>query len=381
MRVVGRTGVILALLLVGVLVFYAAFLPAPASAQQDRDCGDFAFQEDAQAVLEQDPSDPNGLDADNDGVACENLPSRGNGSPTPEPAPNNPPGPSAPTPTEPPVQDDLNCSDFGSQEEAQAELEADPSDPNNLDADNDGTACDTFDFGGGAAPMAPTMEGTIAEETTMEETTASPTTVEETTAEETTGQPQEEAVACDPDEEVVDTFTGTEDTTTPAFEVTGTEFRLVFGASLTGESSGDLDITVREDDGGFAGFGFTPVSETSGPVVTSSSVIDGPGTFSLEIDANGVEYEILVCESNNGGGGTTDNNGGTTDNGEDTGNDDGDDPGDENEDDSIDTTPDTNVTDDVDTGEPLPNTGGLASPVFAVFLGLLIVGFVVRRRA
>lgn len=34
-------------------------------------CGDFASQADAQAVLRADPSDPNRLDADRDGIACE----------------------------------------------------------------------------------------------------------------------------------------------------------------------------------------------------------------------------------------------------------------------------------------------------------------------
>jgi Excalibur calcium-binding domain len=43
----------------------------------DLDCNDFQFQEDAQAELESDPSDPHNLDNDNDGVACESLPSRG----------------------------------------------------------------------------------------------------------------------------------------------------------------------------------------------------------------------------------------------------------------------------------------------------------------
>jgi len=51
-------------------------LAFPAHAQ-DLDCGDFAFQEDAQAVFDADPSDPNGLDADNDGLACEALLRRG----------------------------------------------------------------------------------------------------------------------------------------------------------------------------------------------------------------------------------------------------------------------------------------------------------------
>jgi hypothetical protein len=43
----------------------------------------FTYQEEAQAVLEQDPSDPNRLDGnDNDGVACEMLPHRPGGGTT-----------------------------------------------------------------------------------------------------------------------------------------------------------------------------------------------------------------------------------------------------------------------------------------------------------
>ncbi len=37
----------------------------------DLDCADFATQAEAQAELDADPSDPNGLDADDDGIACE----------------------------------------------------------------------------------------------------------------------------------------------------------------------------------------------------------------------------------------------------------------------------------------------------------------------
>ena len=46
--------------------------------------GDFQFQEDAQAEFNRDPSDPSGLDEDagpDDGIACENLPSRGTDTP------------------------------------------------------------------------------------------------------------------------------------------------------------------------------------------------------------------------------------------------------------------------------------------------------------
>ncbi|MFF8669303.1 excalibur calcium-binding protein [Streptomyces sp. NPDC015242] len=70
-----RTGVI------GALFAIAAIVPlsAPAHAQPDLDCRDFAYQEDAQAVFDADPSDPHRLDEDDgpdDGIACEVLPRR-----------------------------------------------------------------------------------------------------------------------------------------------------------------------------------------------------------------------------------------------------------------------------------------------------------------
>ena len=36
----------------------------------DLDCEDFATQEEAQAVLDEDPADPNNLDPNKDGIAC-----------------------------------------------------------------------------------------------------------------------------------------------------------------------------------------------------------------------------------------------------------------------------------------------------------------------
>lgn len=41
------------------------------------DCPGFVFQEEAQAVLDSNRSDPHRLDADDDGLACENLRRRG----------------------------------------------------------------------------------------------------------------------------------------------------------------------------------------------------------------------------------------------------------------------------------------------------------------
>jgi hypothetical protein len=118
------------MLLLAALSMVAALVLSPAAMAQtgdQYDCADFASQEEAQAVYDQDTSDPNGLDADSDGVACEELPTTttddgtGNGG----------------TGTQ-----DLDCADFATQAEAQAALDADPSDPNNLDGDADGVACE-----------------------------------------------------------------------------------------------------------------------------------------------------------------------------------------------------------------------------------------------
>ena len=51
-----------------------------------------------------------------------------------------------------------DCRDFASQSEAQAVLRADPTDPNGLDDDKDGVACDEFDYG----PAVGTLRGSAA---------------------------------------------------------------------------------------------------------------------------------------------------------------------------------------------------------------------------
>jgi excalibur calcium-binding domain-containing protein len=67
------------------ITYEQTFRPStPTVAQTDLDCADFATQQQAQGVYDQDPSDPNGLDADNDGIACEELDSS---SPSPSPTP------------------------------------------------------------------------------------------------------------------------------------------------------------------------------------------------------------------------------------------------------------------------------------------------------
>lgn len=58
------------LLLLAALSMVATLVFAPAVLAQDVDCPQLTYAE-AQAILAEDPSDPNGLDADNDGEACD----------------------------------------------------------------------------------------------------------------------------------------------------------------------------------------------------------------------------------------------------------------------------------------------------------------------
>ncbi|MDP9474711.1 MAG: hypothetical protein M3R38_03285 [Actinomycetota bacterium] len=66
---------------------WEAIPPAEAQSGDQFDCADFDTQEEAQAVYDQDPSDPSGLDGPQGeasdgtlGVACESLPSGGSSS-------------------------------------------------------------------------------------------------------------------------------------------------------------------------------------------------------------------------------------------------------------------------------------------------------------
>ncbi|MEV7019348.1 excalibur calcium-binding protein [Streptomyces sp. NPDC093991] len=92
-----RTGAI------GTLIALAAIVPmADLAHAQDLDCGDFTYQEDAQAFFETDRGDPHRLDEDpgpDDGIACEALPRRGLTSSTFRPAPSPPPSSRPATPT------------------------------------------------------------------------------------------------------------------------------------------------------------------------------------------------------------------------------------------------------------------------------------------
>ncbi|MEX0786975.1 MAG: cohesin domain-containing protein [Dehalococcoidia bacterium] len=98
-------------------------------------CNSFEFQEDAQAALDSDPSDPANLDANDNGVACEHLQHRpgGNGNGDDE---------------------ESACAPYVYQELAQAVLDADTTDPEGLDPEHDGVACENL-------PQLPTVPGGI----------------------------------------------------------------------------------------------------------------------------------------------------------------------------------------------------------------------------
>jgi hypothetical protein len=75
------------------------------------------------------------------------------------------------------AQDDprtgLDCKDYNSQADAQAALRADPSDPNVLDEENDGVACETYPYPAGT-PRDETPVTTTTAPSSPEPTQASP---------------------------------------------------------------------------------------------------------------------------------------------------------------------------------------------------------------
>lgn len=142
--------------LVGTVSVGTAVPPGAVFAQDDPDCSDYDTQEEAQEVLDENPDDPYGLDGDDDGQACESRPSSGDD------------GESDGETTEQPQTEeagdsdgngeagdgttdaaDRDCADFETQDAAQAAYDADTNDPNDLDRDGDGVACEeAFSSGG-----------------------------------------------------------------------------------------------------------------------------------------------------------------------------------------------------------------------------------------
>lgn len=91
------------------------------------DCDDVATQRGAQALFEINSEDRFGLDKDGDGVACEARPGGASEDGTKVGAK---------------TAADLDCVDFASQKAAQTSLREDPADPQGLDPENNGVACE-----------------------------------------------------------------------------------------------------------------------------------------------------------------------------------------------------------------------------------------------
>jgi hypothetical protein len=139
-----------------------------AQQENDLDCEDFETQEEAQAVLDEDPADPNNLDPNADGIACALLPSASDLDPAPRDAANGEDAEDVQveqdtgdgnqtreerraarqterqTNQEGEQQEEapVTCADFVNQEDAQAAFDADPDTLADLDADGNGIACE-----------------------------------------------------------------------------------------------------------------------------------------------------------------------------------------------------------------------------------------------
>ena len=138
--------------------------PTKSFAQEDADldCEDFESQEEAQAVLDADPADPNNLDPNADGIACALLPSAADVDPaarddaaaeTEQDASDESqtreerraarqaerPANQADAAQDAPV---VTCAGFATAEDAQDAFDADPEGLANLDADGNGIACE-----------------------------------------------------------------------------------------------------------------------------------------------------------------------------------------------------------------------------------------------
>jgi hypothetical protein len=184
-----------------------AGMTGTAIAFEDLDCDAFTYQEEAQAVLDEDPTDPHrldgGPDGPADGIACESLPPRPVATTTPPrvatettAAPTTPATPQTTTETIDPAATalrtadpatgalqtadpaagaetttpattieapavDRDCPDFATQADAQVALESTPGDPEHLDADNDGIACEDL-FGTEGRQVAVVPLGGVA---------------------------------------------------------------------------------------------------------------------------------------------------------------------------------------------------------------------------
>jgi hypothetical protein len=145
---------VLALLAVGLPALLQPYqgppLAAVAAAQRDRlNCDDFDTQAEAQDELDSDPADPNGLDGNNNGEACEEFfeasgdgAGNGGGGGGGGGNRNNADADADADAAQDGSPAGTRCTDFDSQADAQAALDDDPALADRLDQNDDGEACE-----------------------------------------------------------------------------------------------------------------------------------------------------------------------------------------------------------------------------------------------
>ena len=182
--------------------------------------------------------------------------------------------------------------------------------------------------------------------------------------------------------EPVDTFSGTENQITPDFEITGNTFRLSYDITDLNEDPGFDSFLIRaiDEEGLQVGDSVLVFDEGSDTV----NILEGPGTFNLEIESDGFDYTVTVedCVGTNQGNENQTTQNQTTRNPtiQNRTTDDNDAPQRQRR-------PQRERTRDVVNvpARPLPPSGGL--PVYGVVggfvltgAGLLALGLVIRRR-
>jgi hypothetical protein len=128
----------------------------------------------------------------------------------------------------------------------------------------------------------------------------------------TTGESTTQQASCLESEEEVKTFTGTQDTTTEKFQISGPEWRYIAEIRPRTVTSGGMNVDALDEDNFPVGGTIQTVFPDEEFNRQSSGVIDGPGTFRLGIQADGVSYRIVVCQSPGGETTTTGTTTGTT---------------------------------------------------------------------
>src|SRR5215213_5269746 len=78
--------------------------------------------------------------------------------------------------------DQYDCASFGSQESAQTQLDSDPSDPNNLDADGNGRACDDYAYGASGSIAASSAAPSNTSSSSASSSSASPSSTSPSSA-------------------------------------------------------------------------------------------------------------------------------------------------------------------------------------------------------